>query len=95
MAAKLCPYLLVVTVLLLVIMGLNISNQGINSLTLENRNPIIGWQDKGDEFNIFAMGEAHSYDKREVREDVISFWQQIKMEAQATGDSLLQYRKNL
>jgi hypothetical protein len=75
-------------------LGLNTSNQGINSLTLEARQPVIGWQSQGDELNIFALGVTHSYDKREVGEDIMMVWEQVKTGVKTTGDHLLKYRKN-
>ncbi len=87
--ARLYRSLLVLTILILVILGLNTSNQGINSLTLDARKPVIGWQAQGDKLNIFALGETHSYDKQEAREDIVLIWQQVKTGAQATGDYLL------
>ena len=86
--------LLVLTILILVILGLNTSNQGINSLTLDARKPVIGWQNQGDKLNVFALGETHSYDKREAGKDIMMIWQQVKTGAQATGDHLLTFRKN-
>ena len=87
--ARLYRPLLVLTILILVILALNTSNQGINSLTLEARQPVIGWQNQGDKLNIFALGETHSYDKREAGKDIMLVWQQVKTGAQVTGDHLL------
>jgi hypothetical protein len=79
-------FLLVLTIVILVILGLNTSNQGINSLTLEARKPVIGWQYQGDNFNIFALGETHSYDKKEAEKNIILIWQQVKAGTQTTVD---------
>lgn len=87
--ARLYRPLLVLTILILMILGLNTSNQGINSLTLDARKPVIGWQAKGDNFNIFALGETHSYDKRAAGGDIMLVWQQVKTGTHATGEYLL------
>ncbi len=80
--------LLVLAVLMLMILGLNTSNQGINSLTLDAAKPVLGWYNQGDNLHIFTLGQTHSYDKREAREDVKEVWQQAKMGAQNSYNQL-------
>lgn len=40
--ASISRSLLIIIVFILVVLGLNTSNQGIASLTMENRKPVIG-----------------------------------------------------
>lgn len=50
-------------ILLLVISALNISNQAINSLTMENRGPIFAFNLDGQDINIQLLGQNHFYSK--------------------------------
>lgn len=68
---KVYRVLMVLGILMLTIMGLNTSNQGINSLTLQNRSPILGWDDQGSAVSVFTLGESHSYGKQELVTTII------------------------
>lgn len=87
--ARLYRSLLVLAILFLIILGLNTSNQGINSLTMEARKPVIGLQTQGNNISIFALGETHSYGKQEIKADIMLALQKVKTAARVTLDYLL------
>jgi hypothetical protein len=58
-------------------------------LTMENRKPVIGLQNQGNNFNIFTLGQTHSYNKQEIKGDVKLVWQQMKDRIQVAGSKLL------
>lgn len=53
----------VAILLLLIISGLNISNQAINSLTMENRGPVFAINLDESNISIHLLGENHLYSK--------------------------------
>lgn len=53
----------VVIILLLVISALNISNQAINSLTMENRGPVFAVSLGEQDISIYFLGQNHLYSK--------------------------------
>ena len=81
-------YLLVLALLILVILGLNTSNQGINSLTMEARKPVIGLQTEGDKVSIFTLGESHVVTRQGVVTAMASVKGQVQNYAQ-TGSNYL------
>ena len=87
---KLYRTLLVLGILILVISGLNTSNQGINSLTLQNRNPVVGLQNQGNTISIFTLGQSHSYGKQEIVSKIIQARSQVWIHAQAASNYMLQ-----
>jgi hypothetical protein len=78
---------LVLGLLLLVIFGLNISNQGMNSLTLQNRKPVVGLQMQGNTINIYTLGESHSYAKQALASKTI----QVRDRVRGYGQVILKY----
>lgn len=68
--SKLYRICLVLGILMLTIVGLNTCNQGINSLTLQNRRPVLGWQSQGNTVSVFTLGESHSYGKEEIVSEI-------------------------
>ena len=76
---------LVLVVIALVVVGLNISNQGINSLTRASRGPIVGCKVEDQLINVFALGEKYSYAKEDLwhklswaGEQVVVFMHSVK-----------------
>lgn len=57
---------LVLGVIILTVVGLNISNQGMNSLTADNKKPVLGCQVTVEEIDIFIMGQNYSMDRQEI-----------------------------
>jgi hypothetical protein len=55
--------LLVILVFILVVLGLNTSNEGIGSLTMENRKPVLSIARDQDSVNVIFLGENHGMDK--------------------------------
>lgn len=53
----------IVIILFLVISALNISNQAINSLTMENRGPIFAVNLDEQDISIYLLGQNHLYSK--------------------------------
>lgn len=57
---------MVIIVVILVIMGLNLSNHGINQLTMENRGAVLDIKlDKGD-IVFTALGKDYVYERGKV-----------------------------
>jgi len=86
---KLYRSLLVLAVIILMILGLNISNQGINSLTMESRKPVMGVQTQGNNISIFTMGQTHSYGKQEIVRHIVVSTERVQIFAQAASDYML------
>jgi len=86
---KLYRSLLVLAVIILIILGLNISNQGINSLTMESRKPLMGIQTQGSNISVFTMGETHSYGKQEIVRHIIVSTKRVQIYAQAANNYML------
>ena len=86
---KLYRSLLVLAVIILMILGLNISNQGINSLTMESRKPLMGIQTQGNNISVFTMGETHSYGKQEIVRHIIVSTKRVQIYAQAANNYML------
>lgn len=63
--AKISHIFIVLFLLLLIVTGLNVCNQGINSLTQENRKPILSFQLDGesDQVSVFTLGQEYNYSK--------------------------------
>lgn len=58
--------LLIAVLLALVVSGLNVSGQGISSLTAEKQHPVLGLQMEKQQINIFALGQEYSVSSGEV-----------------------------
>ncbi len=86
---------LVLGILMLVIFGLNISNQGMNSLTMQNRKPVVGLQNQGNTVSVFTLGESHSYGKQEAVSKIIQARNKVWNFGQVTGDHILRVAKNI
>ncbi|NLB88846.1 MAG: hypothetical protein GX790_06415, partial [Syntrophomonadaceae bacterium] len=61
----------VAILLLLVVCGLNISNQAINSLTMENRGPVFAINLDESNISIHLLGENHLYPKDKLSNVII------------------------
>jgi hypothetical protein len=68
---------MVLGILILIIFGLNISNQGMNSLTMQNRKPVLGLQTQGEAINVYTLGQSHSYGKEAIAGEVIKIKDQV------------------
>lgn len=55
--------LLVIIVFILVVLALNTSNEGIGSLTMENRKPVLGIDRQKDTVNVIFLGENRGLNK--------------------------------
>lgn len=64
--SRISRFLLVIAVVMLVIWGLNISGQGIDSLTAEESKPVIGWQVENKQVSVFALGEEYCIDCQDI-----------------------------
>lgn len=80
-------------ILMLVIFGLNTSNQGMNSLTLQTRQPVVGLQTQGNTISIFTLGESHKYGKQEMVSEIMQVRNQLWIYAQVTSDYILRIVK--
>ncbi len=70
--------IMVLLLIMLVILGLNTSNQATNSLTKESAKPLIGFNVEKENVNIFALGEQYSYSRQELSEESSGFLQQAR-----------------
>lgn len=80
---------MVLGILILIIFGLNISNQGMNSLTMQNRKPVVGLQTKGDTVNIYTLGQSHSYGKEVIAAEVIQIKDRVRSYGRSAGSYIL------
>lgn len=83
--------LIVLTVFVLIIMGLNTSSQGINSLTAESRSPVVGVKIENRQLNVFALGEQYSIS----RQDLSQGSQDVIENAQLQSNALIKYLKKI
>ena len=70
--------IIVLLLIMLVILGLNTSNQATNSLTKESAKPLIGYSIENENINIFALGEQYSYSRQELSEESSGFLQEAR-----------------
>ncbi len=61
MAKSLVRFVMIALVIFLVISGLNISNQAINSLTGENRKPILNYEVVGQDLSLYILGNTYVF----------------------------------
>ncbi len=59
--ARMYQLFLVIALICLVVMGLNISNQGINHLTMQNKGPVIGLNVDNKNISLQFLSEKYSY----------------------------------
>jgi len=83
----------VLVILMLVMFGLNTSNQGINSLTMQTRQPVIGVQTQGNSVSIFTLGESHNYNKQSIASEIMQARSQLWICGQVTTDYMLRIAK--
>ncbi|QGU00003.1 hypothetical protein SYNTR_1409 [Candidatus Syntrophocurvum alkaliphilum] len=76
---------LVFVVIVITILGLNVSNQAINSLVLENRGPIISVALENHDLNVAFLGEIYTLEKETsqkfitiVKEYTLSGYEAVK-----------------
>lgn len=81
---------MVLGILILVICGLNTSNQGMNSLTLQNRKPVVGLQTQGDAISIYTLGQSHNYDKEAITGEIMQLWDRVRSYGRSAGSYVLQ-----
>jgi len=74
---------------MLVILGLNISNQGMNSLTMQSRLPVVGLQTQGESISIFTLGESHSYAKQAIASELIQAKDRVRSFGQVISNYVL------
>ncbi|MDD4170972.1 MAG: hypothetical protein PHQ94_01900 [Syntrophomonas sp.] len=86
---------LVLAILVLVILGLNTSTQGMNSLTLNNQKPVLGFETDDDEVNVFTLGESHSYNKQQVVRNINSTVQRVQIYAHSSSEYVVRKVKVL
>ena len=90
---KVYRFLLVLTLVILIISGLNICNQGMNSLTLEDRKPVLALLARNDEVKIFTLGQTHTYSKQELSTDMAMARQQLEKSRLAVNNYLRRFEK--
>lgn len=75
---KVSRTLLVLVLIILVVLGLNASNQGINQLTMENRQSVIGLNLKTETPSMLIMGETYDLQGDKIIDCVSPWWQKGK-----------------
>jgi hypothetical protein len=64
--SKIINFLLIAGVLVLVVLGLNISSQGTSSFTGEDRKPIVGLQIEKQQIHVLALGQDYSLSRGDI-----------------------------
>lgn len=75
---KISRTFLVLVLIMLVVLGLNASNKGINQLTMENREAVIGLNVETENPGMFIMGEKYDLQKDKIIDSVSPWWQKGK-----------------
>lgn len=83
----------VLVIIMLVIFGLNISNRGVNSLTMQTRQPVVGLQIQGNTVSILVCGESHRMSKQEIDSEIMQARNQLRIYGQVTSDYMLRIAK--
>lgn len=78
-------------VVVLVVLGLNISNQGTSSLTMENQKPLIGFALEKESINIFALGEQYSYSSEDISQESNNIFHKV----QELYEAVIHYLKRI
>ena len=89
--SKILSSLMVLAVIVLIILGLNTSSQGISSLTAEDKKPVVGLKIENQEINVIALGEQYDIS----RQDIIRTGNGVLYDAQLQCDSLVHYLKKI
>jgi len=76
---KICRIFIVLLLTSLVIMGLNTSNQGINDLTMANRNAVIRLSLDNDSINLDLLGKRHNWSESKFPDGLRLFWEKGKL----------------
>ncbi|MDD2587165.1 MAG: hypothetical protein PHT79_11945 [Syntrophomonadaceae bacterium] len=75
---KISRALLVLVLIIFVGLGLNASNQGINQLTMENRESVIGLNLEPETPGMLIMGEKYDLQRDKIISCVSPWWQKGK-----------------
>ena len=89
--SKILSSLMVLTVIILIILGLNTSSQGISSLTAEDKKPVVGLKLENQKIDVIAMGKQYDIS----RQDIIRAGNGVLHNAQLQCDSLAHYLKKI
>lgn len=80
--------IMVLLLIMLIILGLNTSNQATNSLLKESEKPLIGFNVGKENINIFAMGEQYSYSRQELSQESSGVLQEAREILKSISDYL-------
>ncbi len=72
MTKRLFCFAVPVCIILLVIAGLNVSNQAINSLTMEERAPVFACNLVGQELSVYILGKNYVYSGENISRKINS-----------------------
>lgn len=89
--SKIFSSLMVLAVIILIILGLNTSSQGISSLTAEDKKPVVGLKIENQKIDVIALGEQHDIS----RQDIIQAGYGTLHELQLQCESLFHYLKKI
>lgn len=85
--SKLKQFFLLFILLLLFIAGLNISNKGINHLTLENRGPVFACNYEQGSLNVQLLSKDYK-----VTSELMNYeWQLVRQKAKTQGQQAVEY----
>ncbi|HBQ27684.1 MAG TPA: hypothetical protein DD791_14920 [Syntrophomonas sp.] len=88
---KLRQLLIITGLICLVIMGLNISNQGINSLTREERQAVLNLNYQQGNIRIDALGSSYKYSLDRLGTDIY----RIGKKARELSNDITDYLKRI
>ncbi|ABI68887.1 hypothetical protein [Syntrophomonas wolfei] len=85
--SKLKQFFLIFILLVLFIGGLNLSNQGINHLTLDNRGPVFACNYEQGSLNLQLLSQDYK-----VSPELVNYeWQLLRQTAKNQGQQAVQY----
>jgi len=72
---KIFQLVMVLALIFIIIMGLNISNQGINELTMADRAPVVGLDFDDGSIDLKFLGENYGFSRDEFINESYLFWE--------------------
>ncbi|MDD2619306.1 MAG: hypothetical protein PHC92_01345 [Syntrophomonadaceae bacterium] len=85
--AKAYRVLMVLLLISLVVIGLNISNQGISRLTTENRGQVIGMNFDNNDINLQVCSKEYNYST----DKIIDKERDVAAELKLAGENSIEY----
>ena len=86
--SKIISSLLIMGLIILVILGLNTTSNGISSLTAEERKPVIGLQIENQQIQVLALGQEYSLSRQDISQTSRGLLQDARKQCGACVDYL-------